>query len=92
LAVSAGKAARHGAAADLALRLKYAGWAGPGDDSGLAIEPDPVRAFQAALARAPAGQPVSVVSTSGVLWEVRGWLARHGYVRELWREQTGAGT
>ena len=39
-------------AADLAVRLKYAGWAGPGDDSGLAIEPDPVRAFQTALARA----------------------------------------
>lgn len=79
-------------AADLAVRLKYAGWAGPDGDSDLAIEPDPVRAFQTALARAPAGQPLWVVSTSVVLWEVRRWLADHGYVRQLWREQTGAGT
>jgi len=79
-------------AADLAVRLKYAGWAGPGHDGGMAIEPDPVRAFQAALARTPAGQPMWVVSTSGVLWELRRWLAHLGYVRELWREQTGAGT
>jgi lipid II isoglutaminyl synthase (glutamine-hydrolysing) len=77
-------------AADLAVRLKYAGWAGSGDDTDLAIEPDPVRAFQTALARTPAGQPMWVVSTSGVLWEVRRWLAKHGYVKELWREQTGA--
>jgi len=79
-------------ATDLAVRLKYAGWGGPGDDTGLAVEPDPVRAFQAALARAPAGQPLWVVSTAGVLWEVRRWLTDHGYVRQLWHEQTGAGT
>ena len=78
-------------AADLAVRLKYAGWTGPGDDSGLAIEPDPVRAFQTALARAPAGQPMWVVATSVVLSEVRRWLVQLGYVREPWREQTGAG-
>jgi lipid II isoglutaminyl synthase (glutamine-hydrolysing) len=83
-------------AADLAVRLKYAGWAGPGHDSPgnthLAVEPDPVRAFQTALARTHAGQPMWVVSTSGVLWELRRWLARQGYVRELWRDQAGAGT
>ena len=79
-------------AADLAVRLKYAGWAGPDDDDGQLIEPDPVRAFQMALARAPAGQPMWVVSTSVVLWEVRRWLAHHGYVRPMWREETGAGT
>jgi UDP-N-acetylmuramyl tripeptide synthase len=79
-------------AADLAVRLKYAGWACSGEDSGLTIEPDPVRAFQTALARTPAAQPMWVVSTSVVLWEVRRWLAHHGYVQELWREQAGAGT
>ena len=79
-------------AADLAVRLKYAGWAGPGDDGGLAVEPDPVRAFQAALARTSAGQPMWVVATSVVLSEIRHWLAHLGYVREPWREQTGAGT
>jgi hypothetical protein len=33
-----------------------------------------------------------VVATSVVLSEVRRWLAQLGYVREPWREQTGAGT
>ncbi|HKD89351.1 MAG TPA: MurT ligase domain-containing protein [Streptosporangiaceae bacterium] len=78
-------------AADLAVRLKYAGWACPGDVSGIAIEPDPERAFQTALARTPAGQPLWIVSTSVVLREVRRWLAHHGHVRQLWREQSGAG-
>jgi UDP-N-acetylmuramyl tripeptide synthase len=81
-------------AADLAVRLKYAGWLGTGQgvgqDAGLAIEPDPVRAFQAALARTPAGQPMWVVSTSVVLWQLRRWLGQQGYVKELWREQSGA--
>jgi lipid II isoglutaminyl synthase (glutamine-hydrolysing) len=79
-------------AADLAVRLKYAGWGGPGRDTDIAIEPDPVRALRTALGRAPAGQPVWVVSTSVVLQELRRWLADQGYARELWREQTGAGT
>jgi UDP-N-acetylmuramyl tripeptide synthase len=79
-------------ASDLAVRLKYAGWAGPAGDNGLTIEPDPVRAFQTALARLHAGQPMWVISTAGMLWEVRRWLAHHGYVRPLGRDQTGAGT
>ena len=78
-------------AADLAVRLKYAGCYGSGRDTDLAIEPDPVRAFQAALARTPAGQPVWVVATSVVLWQLRRWLAEQGYVNDLWCEQTGAG-
>jgi UDP-N-acetylmuramyl tripeptide synthase len=77
-------------ATDLAVRLKYAGWVGSGDTE-LAIEPDPVRAFQIALARTPASQPMWVVSTSVVLWELRRWLVRQGYVKELWREEAGAG-
>ena len=77
-------------AADLAVRLKYAGWCGPGPGGDLAVEPDPVRAFQLALASARAGEPIWVVSTSVVLWRVRRWLVQQGYVRELWREQSGA--
>jgi|HubBroStandDraft_4_1064222.scaffolds.fasta_scaffold03756_4 UDP-N-acetylmuramyl tripeptide synthase len=74
-------------AADLAVRLKYAGWLGAGDDPQVVIEPDPVRAFQAALAATPAGQPLWVVSTSVVLYALRRWLRQQGYVRELWQEQ-----
>jgi len=74
-------------AADLAVRLKYARWAGPtagpaGTD--IAVEPDPVRAFQLALARTPAGQPLWVVSTYLVLWQLREWLRRQGYVGAIW--------
>jgi lipid II isoglutaminyl synthase (glutamine-hydrolysing) len=76
-------------AADLAVRLKYAGWLGSGTEAGLAVEPDPVLAFQEALARTPAGQPIWVVSTQVVLRHVRTWLRQQGYVRELWQEQGG---
>jgi lipid II isoglutaminyl synthase (glutamine-hydrolysing) len=73
-------------AADLAVRLKYAGWLGEGQQPDLMIEPDPVRAFQAALAAIPAGQPLWVVSTSIVLLRLRRWMRRQGYVREIWQE------
>jgi lipid II isoglutaminyl synthase (glutamine-hydrolysing) len=76
-------------AADLAVRLKYAGWVEAGPWTDLAVEPDPVRAFQIALARTPPGQPMWVVSTSDVLLQVRRWLRQQGYVRALWREQRG---
>ena len=76
-------------AADLAVRLKYAGWLGTGQHPDLVIEPDPVRAFQVALACTPPGQPLWVVSTSVVLLKVRRWLRQQGYVRELWQEQDG---
>jgi UDP-N-acetylmuramyl tripeptide synthase len=76
-------------AADLAVRLKYAGWLESGEHTALAIEPDPVRAFQTALTRTPAGEPLWVVSTSVVLSKVRRWLRQQGYVREMWREQSG---
>jgi UDP-N-acetylmuramyl tripeptide synthase len=65
-------------AADLAVRLKYAGWLGEGQDrgqsAGAIIEPDPVRAVQAAITATPAGQPLWIVSTSTVLSEIRRWL------------------
>jgi len=78
-------------AADLAVRLKYAGWLGASPATDLVTEPDPVRAFELALARTPAGEPLWVVSTSIVLWQLRDWLRKQGYVGQLWREQQGAG-
>ncbi len=76
-------------AADLALRLKYAGWtvsdgAAPDGAPGLAIEPDCIAAFKLALSRTPADQPLWVVSTYLVLWQMREWLRRNGYVGALW--------
>jgi UDP-N-acetylmuramyl tripeptide synthase len=85
-------------AADLAVRLKYAGWGGTSTGSSadrspagrLAIEPDPVRGFRAALDAAPAGQPLWVVSTELALWQLRGWLRQQGYISERRHEQSGA--
>jgi UDP-N-acetylmuramyl tripeptide synthase len=73
-------------AADLAVRLKYAGWLGDSEHPDVLAEPDPVRAFQAALDQTPAGQPLWIVSTSVVLMEIRSWMRQHGYVREMWRD------
>jgi lipid II isoglutaminyl synthase (glutamine-hydrolysing) len=62
-------------AADLAVRLKYAGWLGDGQDrgqsAGAIIEPDPIRALQAAIAATPLGEPLWIVSTSTVLRAIR---------------------
>jgi UDP-N-acetylmuramyl tripeptide synthase len=68
---------------DLAVRLKYAGWLGTAKATTLTAEPDPVRAFQLALARTPAGEPLWLVSTSIVLQQVRRWLRQQGFVREV---------
>jgi hypothetical protein len=80
-------------ATDLAVRLKYAGWLGPvvgSTEAGstgatdIAVEPDPLRALQLALDRTPAEQPLWVVSTYLVLWQIRNWLRRQGSVGALW--------
>jgi lipid II isoglutaminyl synthase (glutamine-hydrolysing) len=74
-------------ATDLAVRLKYAGWIGPEagpDATDIAVEPDPLRALRLALDRTPVRQPLWVVSTSVVLWQIRSWLRRQGYVGALW--------
>jgi lipid II isoglutaminyl synthase (glutamine-hydrolysing) len=76
---------------DLTVRLKYAGWLGTTKATTITTEPDPVRAFQLALARTPSGESLWLVSTSIVLQQVRGWLRRQGFVREVWREQEQAG-
>lgn len=76
-------------AADLAVRLKYAGWIGSDSSEAarhVVVEPDPVRAFRAALSATPPGQPLWIVSTSVVLGEIRRALRKAGYVRELWQE------
>ncbi|HSR85866.1 MAG TPA: MurT ligase domain-containing protein [Streptosporangiaceae bacterium] len=71
-------------AADLAVRLKYAGWFGDGRDQrqtvGARIEPDPVRAVQAGIQGTPAGEPLWVVSTPAALAEIRRWLRSHDRV------------
>jgi hypothetical protein len=72
---------------DLALRLKYAGWLGSTGAPAFTTEPDPVRAFQLALARTPAGEPLWLVSTSIVLRQVRRWLRQRGFVGDEWLER-----
>jgi lipid II isoglutaminyl synthase (glutamine-hydrolysing) len=72
---------------DLAVRLKYAGWLGTTRATALTAEPDPVRAFQLALAQTPDGEPLWLVSTSIVLQQVRRWLRRRGLVREVWQDE-----
>ena len=65
-------------AADLGVRLKYAGWLGDGrhqgQSAGATIEPDPIRAVRAAIADTPPGQPLWIVSTATALAEIRRWL------------------
>jgi lipid II isoglutaminyl synthase (glutamine-hydrolysing) len=78
-------------AADVAVRLKYAGWLGGAAPTDLATEPDPVAALQGLLARVPAGAPVWCVSTSIVLARLRGWLHKLGYAGELFQDAEGAG-
>jgi UDP-N-acetylmuramyl tripeptide synthase len=78
-------------AADLAVRLKYAGWLSGAAPADLATEPDPVKAMQHLLAQVPAGQPVWAISTSIVLAQLRSWLHKLGYAGELWEDAEGAG-
>jgi UDP-N-acetylmuramyl tripeptide synthase len=78
-------------AADLAVRLKYAGWLTGAAPTDLATEPDPVPALQHLLARVPAGQPVWVVSTSSAVASLRSWLRQLGYAGEPWPDAEGTG-
>jgi lipid II isoglutaminyl synthase (glutamine-hydrolysing) len=70
-------------ACDLAVRLKYAGWT-DGAAAEITVEPDPVGGLRLALAHAPEGQPLWVVGTYQVLWQLRDWLRRQGLVNALW--------
>jgi len=72
---------------DLAVRLKYARWTAPGAGARateIVVQADPVLALQLALRRTPPGQPVWVVSTYLVLWQIRDWLRRQGHLSALW--------
>jgi lipid II isoglutaminyl synthase (glutamine-hydrolysing) len=69
-------------ACDLAVRLKYAGWIDAGAE--ITVEPDPVGGLRLALDRTPEGQPLCVVGTYQVLWQLRDRLRRQGLVGALW--------
>jgi len=71
-------------AADLGVRLEYAGWLGTrraqGHPAGASIEPDPIRAVRAAILGTPPGQSLWIVSTATALAVIRSWLRRHHHV------------
>ena len=69
-------------AADMAVRLKYAGVA----PDMLAIEPDLVRALDLALGRLPAGATLYALPTYTAMLELRAELARRGWVRPFWED------
>jgi UDP-N-acetylmuramyl tripeptide synthase len=69
-------------AADMAVRLKYAGVA----PDTLAIEPDLVRALDLALERLPAGATLYALPTYTSMLELRAELARRGWVRPFWED------
>jgi lipid II isoglutaminyl synthase (glutamine-hydrolysing) len=58
--------------------------AGSTGATSIVVEPDPLRALRLVLERTPSDQPVWVVSTYLVLWQLRSWLCRQGYVGALW--------
>ena len=70
-------------ACDLAVRLKYAGWT-DADAAVITVEPDPVGGLRLALAHVPEGQPLWVVGTYQVLWQLRDRMRRQGLVSALW--------
>jgi UDP-N-acetylmuramyl tripeptide synthase len=69
-------------AADMAVRLKYAGV----DPETIAAEPDLARALDLALERLPAGATLYVLPTYTAMLELRAELARRGWVRPFWED------
>jgi lipid II isoglutaminyl synthase (glutamine-hydrolysing) len=69
-------------AADMAVRLKYAGVA----PDTLVIEPDLARALDLALERLPAGATLYALPTYTAMLELRAELARRGWVRPFWED------
>jgi UDP-N-acetylmuramyl tripeptide synthase len=69
-------------AADMAVRLKYAGLA----SERLSVEPALPRALDAALEALPAGATLSILPTYTAMLDLRADLARRGWVRPFWEE------
>ena len=76
-------------AADLAVRLKYAGTAAPvaagRSQPAFVVESDLGLALDQAVQRTPAGGTLHVVPTYTALLELRGLLTRRGALRPYWR-------
>jgi UDP-N-acetylmuramyl tripeptide synthase len=69
-------------AADMAVRLKYAGVA----PEHVRVEPDLARALDMALASLPAGATLYALPTYTAMLELRGELARRGWVKPFWED------
>ncbi|HET9224475.1 MAG TPA: MurT ligase domain-containing protein [Roseiflexaceae bacterium] len=69
-------------AADMAVRLKYAGV----EPDSVAVEPDLARAIDVALARLPSGATLYALPTYTAMLELRAELARRGWVRPFWED------
>ncbi len=69
-------------AADMAVRLKYAGVA----TDRIEAQPDLARAVDLALARLPAGATLYALPTYTAMLELRAELARRGWVRPFWED------
>lgn len=69
-------------AADMAVRLKYAGV----DPERLAVEPDLARALDLALERLPVGATLYALPTYTAMLDLRAELARRGWVKPFWED------
>ncbi len=69
-------------AADMAVRLKYAGV----EPQRIAVEPDLARAIDTALARLPVGVTLYALPTYTAMLQLRSELARRGWVRPFWED------
>jgi UDP-N-acetylmuramyl tripeptide synthase len=69
-------------AADMGVRLKYAGV----DEARITIEPDLERALDTALAHTPQGGTFYLLPTYTAMLEMRALMARRGYVVPFWED------
>ncbi len=69
-------------AADMAVRLKYAGV----DPALISVEPDSSRALQQALRDTPEGETLYLLPTYTAMLEVRGKLADAGHLPPFWED------
>lgn len=69
-------------AADMGVRLKYAGV----EERLITVEPELERALDTALARTPEGGTLYLLPTYTAMLEVRALMARRGYVAPFWED------